>query len=652
METEEKVYIDEPTVVSFFTGELGWFLQRYQGHLRFLSQHVYPDRKFVLMINQAFHVFVHDFVYATIDLPKEFYRLGLETDCYDSPLPNSEPGALTPPDVWQNLIEYFRNFYNPEKAIEFWSPRGCNTWIDNKPQLFAKYLTDDKVEADRDIICVYPRGRARANFRNVPEFVWREVVDNLRKAFTVVLCGTPSGACLADYEADNVVNLISYNGDDKLEKIITYMNNSVCSVGSQSGLTHVSLLSCCPSYIIGHEKERHAVAENRFSVHASFRVVQDYRAIDAQTICSDIAGFIEGMLNAEQGTKVREMNNMALSLLQDRHGMVGVKIGISSGANLIDLLHALNVSKVYVIGKPSGDVKDKLKTYTDRVVWVENDDLSIITDKLDFVYSDYKGQNSTILAKQLYTLYFKLKDNGIIAGSNIELLEVQKSIGGSLVGKRILEVKTPNRDDIDWIYKKKSLLRQSLHSLKLKNNLVGAEIGVYDGEHARTMLQNLDIKKLYLIDPYKDNVAGFKDAPIIEHIKRFAYLELKDFNDKIVFIEKPSEEAINDIKEELDFVYIDGNHHYDYVKKDIELYAKKLQPDGLMAGHDYENEEVTRAVHEFAKANGLVIATAKDIEDDRTNEWWYRKDNISEYDRTIENGDATLTTIIEKAYNV
>ena len=651
MENKDKVYIDEPCVVSFFCGEMGWFLQRYQGHLRFLKNHVYPDRKFILMINQAFHAFVHDFVYLTIDLPKEFYESGLETDCYEAPLPDSEPGSLTPPEVWESLIRYFRNFYNPEKAIEFWTPRGCNTWIDNKPQLFAKYLSDEKVDLGRDIICVYPRGRGRANFRNVPEFVWKETVDRLKENFVVVLCGTKSGSYLADYESDNVINLIQYEGDDKIDKIITYLNNSVCSVGSQSGLTHVSLLSCCPSYIIGHEKERHAVAENRFGVHASFRVVQDYRAIDTKTICEDIAQFLQRIMSSEQGIKVREINNLALSLLQGKHGMVGVKIGVSNGDNIIDSLHALSINKLYVIGKPNKETKEKLEAYTDRIVWVEDGNLDIIENGLDFIYSDYKGQNEETIAKYIYTLYPKLKDDGVVAGNRLDLIEVQRSIGMSLVGKRILEVNTDGREDIDWIYKKKSKLRQSLHNLKLKKDLVGAEIGVYDGENARIMLKNLDIKKLYLIDPYINNVAGFKDKKLIERIKTFAHLELRDFKDKIEFIEKPSEEAINEIKEKLDFVYIDGNHTYEYVKKDIELYSKKVKENGLIAGHDYENKDVTKAVHEFAKANSLVVATARDVEDERTNEWWYRKDDINDYDEAIKKDTNTLATIIDKVYN-
>ena len=35
-------------------------------------------------------------------------------------------------------------------------------------------------------------------------------------------------------------------------------------------------------------------------------------------------------------------------------------------------------------------------------------------------------------------------------------------------------------------------------------DLIGVEIGVYKGEHAKWMLKNKDIKKLYLVDPYEN----------------------------------------------------------------------------------------------------------------------------------------------------
>jgi predicted O-methyltransferase YrrM len=40
----------------------------------------------------------------------------------------------------------------------------------------------------------------------------------------------------------------------------------------------------------------------------------------------------------------------------------------------------------------------------------------------------------------------------------------------------------------------------------------------------------------------------------------------------------------------LDFIYIDANHKYDYVKEDIELWWPKLKSGGMISGHDYMPE--------------------------------------------------------------
>ena len=49
-----------------------------------------------------------------------------------------------------------------------------------------------------------------------------------------------------------------------------------------------------------------------------------------------------------------------------------------------------------------------------------------------------------------------------------------------------------------------------------------------------------------------------------------------------------------------DFIYIDANHEYDEVKKDIELYLPKLASNGIIGGHDYHEvwPDVVDAVNE------------------------------------------------------
>lgn len=293
----DNFYIDEDCVVSFWVGEFGWWLQYWQGYLRYLKQKIYPDHKFIVFCSPHLHVFVNDFVYATVDLPDWFKEAGFESDCYEAVIPESPSGSLMPPDAYAAFIADIRRNYNNEKAIEIWPPRGCNFWINNQLQVFCQYKTDKK-HSDKHIVVVFPRARARAAVRNIPEFVWYGVVEALRQHFTVVLAGTPSGACLVDYEEENVINLINYNEQDKSEKIITWLNSAICSISSQSGGTHMSLLSNCPSYIIGHERQRHTEDLNRLKTATSFRNLVDYRAIDSQTILDDVATFINRLNEA------------------------------------------------------------------------------------------------------------------------------------------------------------------------------------------------------------------------------------------------------------------------------------------------------------------------------------------------------------------
>lgn len=54
--------------------------------------------------------------------------------------------------------------------------------------------------------------------------------------------------------------------------------------------------------------------------------------------------------------------------------------------------------------------------------------------------------------------------------------------------------------------------------------------------------------------------------------------------------------------EYFDVIFIDGDHSYEAVKKDIELWYPKVKPGGIIAGHDYTEEYgygVVKAVKEY-----------------------------------------------------
>lgn len=347
LEELQKTLAGSKVLVTLGLGEIGWFLQRFQAHLRFLKLNDYKDYNFVVVTHFGWHPFIADFAAFTITPPDWFYELGLDADCYEAVPPNSPAGSLTPPEVYQNLILYMKEIGKTAEICELlMAPRGCNFTIDSRPQVFKSFKVKDPVLIDEPIVVVFPRARARAAIRNVPEFIWEKVVLELSKTFVVVLAGTPSGACLVDMEGQNIINLIRLGQRERTEQVIKYLSSAVCSLSSQSGGTHISLLSSCPSYVIGHEKERHVVHENRLEVPTSFRFLTDYRAIDADVILKDVHEFLAALEKANWFSKI---NRPSLRTLENNKDLIGVEIGTDAGLNALNILENLDIKKLYLV---------------------------------------------------------------------------------------------------------------------------------------------------------------------------------------------------------------------------------------------------------------------------------------------------------------
>ena len=158
------------------------------------------------------------------------------------------------------------------------------------------------------------------------------------------------------------------------------------------------------------------------------------------------------------------------------------------------------------------------------------------------------------------------------------------------------------------------------------SNLIGVEIGTWEGRTAYSIMSHLPMKQLFCIDPYlKYDSYGEvwnqdRSQDDFNHKMELAKHRLKKFNDKIVFIRKLSSEAVDEIPDNLDFVYTDGNHSYKYVKKDIELYYPKVKLGGVIGGHNYEAKfyEVSQAVLEFVDKHNLKLFGMR-------KDWWIHK---------------------------
>lgn len=118
-----------------------------------------------------------------------------------------------------------------------------------------------------------------------------------------------------------------------------------------------------------------------------------------------------------------------------------------------------------------------------------------------------------------------------------------------------------------------------------------AEIGTEAGRFAEEICRDNPDAKLYCIDPwlaynrYADHVRQDR----LDHFYAVAQSRLKNYNAEL--IRATSLEAVQRFKPgSLDAVFIDGNHHFDFVVQDIIAWAPIVRRGGMVAGHDYKPE--------------------------------------------------------------
>jgi hypothetical protein len=135
--------------------------------------------------------------------------------------------------------------------------------------------------------------------------------------------------------------------------------------------------------------------------------------------------------------------------------------------------------------------------------------------------------------------------------------------------------------------------KEEFHHLLNHKKLFGryAEIGVARGNFSEYLCKTVPFERLCLVDPYKNfSLEEYTDAMNMYNMEeeyQYTRNRLLPYVEKIEFIRKTSTEAITHFEDEsLDFVYIDGNHAYEYVLEDLENYWPKVKKGGILAGDD------------------------------------------------------------------
>jgi len=148
-----------------------------------------------------------------------------------------------------------------------------------------------------------------------------------------------------------------------------------------------------------------------------------------------------------------------------------------------------------------------------------------------------------------------------------------------------------------------------LAEIASKSNTI-VEIGSYKGRSTRALLDNCK-GLVYAVDPW--NGAFYREDGSVEFIAdtnlMHQFLEnTKDCNNLTIF-RGEFDEFLDRIELKVDFIFIDGCHLYNSVKKDINNALKIIKLNGIIACHDYTQEGwpgVRKAFNEFFPSSNII----------------------------------------------
>lgn len=277
------------------------------------------------------------------------------------------------------------------------------------------------------------------------------------------------------------------------------------------------------------------------------------------------------------------------------------------------------------------EVESREPQMLDETVW-ENRSLEFI---LNYIKSDFSHQEDKKRKVWLGRVEQYLYNNEVLERHELHRIDPYSTLRTPWVSAFGLE----EEGILEFPPEEESYL----HTLQDRTDLSIAVIGVFLGAYTSKLLELLDVETAYLIDPYEQYAEYDMSAKELSkalngpeqqfetfsEVKEAAHDMLDEYSDQLVWIEEPSSSAISEIQEPLDLAYIDGNHRYEYVKQDMELYWDSIDPTGILAGHDIQIPQVAEAVADFCQEEEVMVAMNPDFEVHRTEDWWIAADTDS-----------------------
>ena len=154
---------------------------------------------------------------------------------------------------------------------------------------------------------------------------------------------------------------------------------------------------------------------------------------------------------------------------------------------------------------------------------------------------------------------------------------------------------------------------------------VGCEVGVQLGRFSKQILEIVNPRILYLVDHWTSNMDGVRGRVRRERQRHFLWEAMGRLVEWIARGQaRPicawSEKAATLLPDQhLDWVYIDAQHTYRRLTEDLTAWFPKVKIGGTIAGHDYNQDGLVKAVADFTVRKSVtnVEVTTDPFPDER-----------------------------------
>lgn len=265
-------------------GELGWSFYL-SAHVRWLK-HQFTDLHVGVMTFPDRHCLYAGLSDDVYDLPDDFrikFRRGMESRF----------------GIKGTSAEILKAYFTKSMTNGYELGGFFGRYDKIKAKTMIKPYTYSKKLSGRGEILVFPRFRNQGpqSARNLPMEFYDKAIDALCvkfPAYTVRAVGIPSGAYeIKNIKRGNYVNDVCEGAD--LQQLIDRCQVAVVAIGSQSAPPKLTLLQGVPTFMIGHQRERHVGCDNWMSTKVEFYDVpkKHYGNIDTEDCISKIIAFVE-----------------------------------------------------------------------------------------------------------------------------------------------------------------------------------------------------------------------------------------------------------------------------------------------------------------------------------------------------------------------